>query len=136
MGHYELGLALFETGDWKSAAPQFEAAVARAPKWADAHFSLAAVYARIDRVPDAMTELDTTLALTPNHYRANLLRGRILSLQGNAMGALNNLEKAVQVQPESQEAHLFLADAYGQLGRTVDAERELSAARKYRQKQN
>jgi choline-sulfatase len=130
MGHYELGLALFETGAWKSAAPEFEAAVTRAPKWADAHFSLAAVYARIDRVPDAMTELDTTLGLTPNHYRANLLRGRILSLQGNPVGALNNLEKAVQVQPESQEAHLFLADAYGQLGREADAQRELAAARK------
>ncbi|PYT62514.1 MAG: hypothetical protein DMG46_00725, partial [Acidobacteria bacterium] len=91
--------------------------------------SLGAVYARIDRVPDAMTELDTTLSLTPNHYRANLLRGRILSLQGNPLGALNNLEKAVQVQPESQEAHLFLADAYGQLGREADAQRELAAAR-------
>jgi len=113
----------------KSAAPQFEAAVACAQKWADAHFSLAAVYARIDRVPDAMTELDTTLSLTPNHYRANLLRGRILSLQGNPLGALNNLEKAVQIQPESQEAHLFLADAYGQLGREADAQREQAAAR-------
>ena len=28
MGHYELGLALFETGDWKGAAPEFEAAAA------------------------------------------------------------------------------------------------------------
>ncbi len=64
MGHYELGLALFETGDWKAAAPEFEAAVARAPRWADAHFSLAAVYARIDRVPDAMTELDSTLSIS------------------------------------------------------------------------
>ena len=73
----------FETGDWKAAAPEFEAAVARAPRWADAHFSLAAVYARIDRVPDAMTELDIVLGLSPDHYRANLLRGRILSLQGN-----------------------------------------------------
>ena len=116
----------------KPAAPQFEAAVACAQKWADAHFSLGAVYARIDRVPDAMTELDTTLSLTPDHYRGNLLRGRILSLQGNPLGALNNLEKAVQVQPESQEAHLFLADAYGQLGREADAQRELSAARSAR----
>jgi len=130
MGHYELGLALFETGDWKSAAPQFEAAVARAPRWADAHFSLAAVYARIDRVPDAVTELDTTLSLSPDHYRANLLRGRILSLQGNPLGALDNLEKAAQVQPDSQEAHLFLADAYAQLGRAADSRRELAAARK------
>jgi arylsulfatase A-like enzyme/Flp pilus assembly protein TadD len=130
MGHYELGLALFETGEWKAAAPQFEAAVGRAPKWADAHFSLAAVYARIDRVPDAMTELDTTLALSPGHYRANLLRGRILSLQGNPAAALLNLEKAVEVQPESREAHLFLADAYAQLGRVFDAEKERAAAQR------
>jgi Flp pilus assembly protein TadD len=130
MGHYELGLALFETGDWKGAAPEFEAAAERAPRWADAHFSLAAVYARIDRVPEAMTELDTTLGLSPDHYRANLLRGRILSLQGNPLGALDNLEKATQVQPDSSEAHSFLADAYQQLGRVADAERERAAARK------
>jgi arylsulfatase A-like enzyme/Flp pilus assembly protein TadD len=130
MGRYELGLALFETGDWKGAAPQFEAAVARAPRWADAHFSLAAVYARIDRVPEAMTELDATLGLTPDHYRANLLRGRILSLQGNPAAALANLQKAAQVQPDSREAHLFLADAYEQLGRTLDAQRERSEAQR------
>jgi len=55
-----------------------------------------------------------------------------LSLQGNPLGALNNLEKAVQIQPESQEAHLFLTDAYGQLGREADAQRELAAARSAR----
>jgi arylsulfatase A-like enzyme/Flp pilus assembly protein TadD len=130
MGHYEFGLALFETGDWKAAAPEFEIAVARAPRWADAHFSLAAVYARIDRVPDAMNELGTTLSLAPDHYRANLLRGRILSLQQNPVAALPNLEKARNVQPESREAHLFLADAYEQLGRQSDAQRELAEARK------
>jgi arylsulfatase A-like enzyme/Flp pilus assembly protein TadD len=134
MGHYELGLALFETGNWKDAAPQFEAAVARAPRWADAHFSLAAVYARIDRVPDAMNELDLTLGVSPDHYRANLLRGRILSLQGDAQDALANLEKAVNVEPDSVEAHVFLADAYQQLGRPIDAQRERLAARKINSK--
>jgi tetratricopeptide (TPR) repeat protein len=130
MGHYELGLALFQTGDWKGAAPEFEAAVARAPRWADAHFSLAAVYARIERVPDAMTELDSTLSISPDHYRANLLRGRILTLQGNPLGALNNLEKATQIQADSREAHLFLADAYDQLGRAADAQNERATAQK------
>ena len=128
MGHYELGLALYETGDWKAAAPEFEAAVGRAPRWADAHFSLASVYARIDRVPDAMTELDSCLSISPDHYRANLLRGRILSLQGNPLAALANLENAARVQPDSSEAHLFLADAYKQLGRVFDAERERGLA--------
>ena len=46
-----------------------------------------------------MTELDTTIGLSPDHYRANLLRGRILSLQGNPLGALDNLEKATRVRP-------------------------------------
>jgi choline-sulfatase len=128
MGHYELGLALYETGDWKGAAPEFEAAVQKAPRWADAHFSLASVYARIDRVPEAMTELDTTLKLNPDHYRANLLRGRILSLQNVPDQALPNLQKAVEVQPASVEAHLFLGDAYAQLGRQQDAMRERKEA--------
>jgi arylsulfatase A-like enzyme len=128
MGRYELGLALFETGDWKSAAPQFEAAVARAPKWADAHFSLAAVDARIDRVPKAMEHLDTCLGLSPDHYRANLLRGRLLSLLGRPSEAVPNLEKAARVQPGSQEAHSFLADAYEQLGRTAEARAQRALA--------
>lgn len=128
MGHYELGLALFETGDWKAAAPEFEAAVAKAPRWTDAHFSLAAVYARIDRVPDAMKELAITLSSDPDHYRANLLRGRILSLQNNPEAALPNLERAVKVQPASVEAHLFLADVYAQLGRQLDAKSERAEA--------
>ncbi len=132
MGHYELGLALFETGDWKAAAPQFAAAVTRAPRWTDAHFSLAAVYARIDRVPDAMKELDTALELDPDHYRANLLRGRILSLQQNPTEAVPNLEKAVKVQPNSVEAHAFLAQAYAQLGRQDEAMREQNEADRLR----
>ncbi|MBV8478206.1 MAG: sulfatase-like hydrolase/transferase [Acidobacteria bacterium] len=128
MGHYELGLALFETGDWKAAAPEFEAAVTRAPRWTDAHFSLAAVYARIDRVPEAMKQLDVALAADPDHYRANLLRGRLLSLEDSPEAGLANLQKAAQIQPTSVEAHLFLADAYAQLGRQVDAQAERAEA--------
>ena len=128
LGHYELGLALFETGDWKGAEPQFEAAVAKAPRWADAQFSLASVYARTDRVPEAMEHLDICLSLDPNHYRANLLRGRILSLQHKPSEALLNLKKAAAIQPDSREAHSFLADAYEQLGDAVNAAAERARA--------
>lgn len=77
-----------------------------------------------------MTELDNTLSITPDHYRANLLRGRILALQGNPLGGLNNLERATQIQPDSKEAHLFLAEAYAQLGRIADAQNERAVAQK------
>jgi arylsulfatase A-like enzyme/Tfp pilus assembly protein PilF len=128
MAHYEMGVALFETGDLKTAAGHFEIVVAKMPKFADAHFSLASIYARIDRVGDAVRELGEALALDPGHYRANLLLGRILFLQGNAAAARPHLETAAASASASGEAHLFLAEAYAQLGRADDAQRERAAA--------
>jgi len=128
MAHYEMGLALFETGDWKTAATHFEIVVDHNPKWTDARFSLAAVYARIDRVPDAMALLLTVLEQNPEHYRANLLMGRLLTLKGQVDLAVPHLEKAAQLQPDSSEAHAFLADAYQRLGRSADAQRERARA--------
>jgi Tfp pilus assembly protein PilF len=56
--------------------------------------------------------------------------GRILSLQGNPREALPNLREAAKVNPESREAHLFLADAYEQLGMNPDAQRERAQAQR------
>jgi arylsulfatase A-like enzyme/Tfp pilus assembly protein PilF len=128
MAHYEMGVALFETGDWKTSAQHFEIVVTRMPRFADGRYSLGSVYARIDRVPEALGELRTALELEPRHYRANLLLGRILFLQGQAGSARPHLERAVEVQPDSREAHAFLAEAYEKLGRAADAERERGRA--------
>jgi choline-sulfatase len=132
MAHYEMGMALFETGDWKTAATHFEIVVGRNPTWADARFSLAAVQARIDRVPDAMANLVLVLEQVPGHYRANLLLGRLLTLKGQADAALPYLEKAAEVQADSAEAHAFLADAYERLGRSEEAQRERDKAAELR----
>ena len=64
----------------------------------------------------------------PEHYRANLLLGRMLFLNGNYVDALPLLEKAAQVQSDSSEAHSFLADDYDKLGRVADAARERASA--------
>ena len=109
--HYELGVALYETGDLRTAAGHFEIVASRMPKWADARYSLGSVYARIDRVPDAGRELRAALDLEPRHFRANLLLGRILTLQGDPQRALQYLQTAVDVQPSNAEARQFLADA-------------------------
>jgi arylsulfatase A-like enzyme/Tfp pilus assembly protein PilF len=128
MAHYELGLALVKTGDWQASAPEFEAAVARAPRSAELHFYLAAVYTRLKRVTDAAKEYETTLALDPDHYEANLLFGRLRFLEGNAGACLPNLKKAAKLQPNSIDAHRFLADAYDRLGQKANAIRERAEA--------
>jgi len=130
IGHYELGLALYEAGDLQRAADQFAIVAERMPQWADARYSLASVYARINRVADAVSELTATLAIERRHFRANLLLGRIETLRGRAAEALPYLKVAVDAQPSNAEAHSFLADAYEKLGdaRQAAAERQRAQA--------
>jgi len=132
MAHYEMGIALYETGDLKTAAGHFEIVAARMPKFADARFSLGSVYARIDRVEDGVRELQAALELEPGHYRANLLLGRILTLQGKADAAVPHLQRAATAQPSSSEAQAFLADAYEALGRAADAAQARARAQQLR----
>jgi choline-sulfatase len=124
IAHYELASALYETGDLTTAAAHFAIVASRMPNWADARYSLGSVYARIDRVPDATSELKAALALEPRHFRANLLLGRILTLQGQAAAALPLLHTAVDVEPSTAEAHQFLADAYEKAGDAAEAANE------------
>jgi arylsulfatase A-like enzyme/Flp pilus assembly protein TadD len=111
IAHYELGVALYETGDLNAAAGHFAIVAAKMPAWADARYSLGSVYARIDRVPDALVELRAALALEPRHFRANLLLGRLLTLRGDAAHAVPYLRTALEIQPASADAKQFLADA-------------------------
>ena len=129
IGRYELASALYETGDLRRAADQFAAVAERMPQWADARYSLGAVYARIDRVADAVAELTGAIALEPRHFRANLLLGRLQTLQGRAADAVPHLKTAVEVQPDNAEAHDFLADAYDKIGDSQGAASERASAR-------
>jgi choline-sulfatase len=124
IAHYEMGVVLYETGDLHTAASHFDIVAARMPKWADARYSLGSVYARIDRVTDAIGELRAALELEPRHFRASLLLGRIFTLQGQAPAAIQYLQTATSVQPASAEAHQFLADALDKAGRSAEAAEE------------
>jgi arylsulfatase A-like enzyme/Flp pilus assembly protein TadD len=127
--HYELAVGLYETGDLGRAAQEFELVAARMPRWADARYSVGSVYARIDRVPDAVRELRAAIDLEARHFRGNLLLGRILTLQGQAAAALPYLRTATDVDPTSSEAHSFLADAYEKTGNTAEAVKERQRAK-------
>jgi len=87
------------------------------PKWADARYSLGSVYARINRIDDAVRELRAAIGLEPRHPRGNLLLGRILTLQGHAAAAVPHLQIAVEVDPGSAEARKFLVEAQDQVRR-------------------
>jgi len=128
MAQYELAICLYETGDVKTAAAHFEILVENRSDWTDARYSLASIYARTGRPQEAAKNLLEVLQGEPDHYRANLLLGRMLFLNDNFDEARQYLEKAAAVQTDSGEAHSFLADEYERLGRAGDAARERAEA--------
>jgi arylsulfatase A-like enzyme len=126
--HYSLGLAFFQAGDLTSAAPQFEAAIARNPGSAEMRYSLASIYVRIDRMEDAKKQLAKALAIEPNLFDANLMMGQIFVVQKKPQSAISYLKKASSLRPNAPEPHRYLADAYIQVGQKEIAERERSLA--------
>jgi choline-sulfatase len=130
---YELGLALYETGAWQESTPFFEFVARRRKNFPDAQYSLASVYARVQRVPEAVELLQAVLKISPEHFRANLLLGRILSLQHQPEEALPYLKQAAVSEPTNFEPHAFLADAYDQLGNSqaADIERDRAESLKH-----
>jgi arylsulfatase A-like enzyme/Tfp pilus assembly protein PilF len=128
--HFELGMALAQTDDWMGAAAQLEAALVRIPDSDEIHFDLATAYEHSGRIPDAIKNYQTTLRLNPNNYNANLMFGRLLGMHDDASKALPYLQKAVKLQPQSPDAHKFLANVYTELGQEENARSELAEAQR------
>lgn len=126
--HFELGVALGETGDWAGSAVQLESAVSKAPDSDDLHFCLAMAYDKLGRASDAEKSFRSTLSINPDHYRANLFLGRLLGMENNPSAALPFLQKAVTLQPQSPDAHKFLANVYIELGQLQNARQEQAQA--------
>jgi tetratricopeptide (TPR) repeat protein len=92
------------------------------------HFYLGLVYQQTSRNDEALAEFKDALRWDPKNFPANLLLGRMYIKQQKAADALPLLQKAAKLHPDATDPHRLLADAYTQLGRPEDANRELLEA--------
>ena len=98
------------------------------PDSAQLHFFLGFVQLHLKHVPEATAELESSLRIDPDHFAANLKYGEMLLIEGHPNDALPKLSRAVKLDPESAEAHRYLADTYEQLGQAQEATRERAKA--------
>lgn len=126
----QLGKALMGVGDFAAAVPELEFAVTRIPSYAEAHLFLETAYAHTNRIPETIKECQTVLSFFPDHFGSYLILGRFLELSGDFAGAVPKLKRAAALNPKAAEPHMFLGDAYDQLGRKVDAARERTLAKR------
>lgn len=144
---FNLGLAALRLGDTAGAARSFREALGRRPDDAEARASLAAVEGEeaasrslpTSLAPRVKTQLSGPLraqgsarapasARRAMHVRLHLDRAGELQHAGKLAEAEREFSEAVLIAPESEEAHMGLAEVYRRQGRTEDAIRELRAA--------
>ncbi len=124
------GEALDEMKDSKGAIEQFRAAVKADPHLPDVYFGLGYLLWVDAQYQDAMPEFQAELENNPNHAQAlaYLADSRMKLNSSEPTGPL--LEKAVQLDPRIELAHLDLATLYDGAGHKDEALKELLTAEK------
>ncbi len=125
---FQLAKSLMATQDFEGAMAELENVVAKVPNLVEAHSFLELVYARVNRLSDAIKECQTVLQYEPDDYGSYLILGQSQGRSGDPQAGLASLKKAVELHPEVPVAHAWMADIYDQLGQKADADRERAEA--------
>jgi predicted Zn finger-like uncharacterized protein len=107
----ERGLLFEESGDVEKAIDQFKSALAKAPDDPDLQLRVGSAYVVIGRPDDALPMLRKALERRPASGEAHHYIGRALMLKGRGeqADALRYLKRAVDLDPNRAEFHVYLA---------------------------
>lgn len=89
---------------------------------------LAAILLRRGQTAEADALGERVIALAPEHPGGHVVRGAVAVLSGAEQDALAQLDRAIELDPQHQEALLWRAQAGLRVGRPRDANRDLFAA--------
>lgn len=121
------GSAWLALGENALAAEDIRAAARIAPEQAYVHYLLSFVCANEGDHERAIGAVESAIALQPHaHYFAR--RAELLTKQKDFHRALASAEKALQLDPNLEAAHISRSIALFKLGRTSDAEAMLHSA--------
>jgi len=97
------------------------------PNFADGHAFLANVLNYVGRAEEALGIIKTAIRINPHHpFWYIHIKGQCLLLLGRYEEAIPAFQAAIERNPTFAPPHRFLLATYGHLGRTEDAEWEIS----------
>lgn len=129
--HILFGQAYEQTNYPLEAEREFKRALAINPKQPKANFFLGYVilqHGGSARLAEAGQAFEKELQLAPDDFFANFFAGVVASSENNHKKAIGLLQKAIQINPKSSEAHLFLGQSQVETGDLKSAERNLRHA--------
>jgi choline-sulfatase len=125
---YSRAIMLSSTGHLPEATAEFQEVLKQDPQNVLAHFYLAVCYHRLRRLDDSAKELDATLAIAPDYWRAEELLGSIWLEKKNYVRAREQFTHLLKIAPGDYGAHYNLGILASRDGRWEEAQRQLRAA--------
>ncbi len=124
----QLGRALLERGQTRSAIDELRTALQLDPGATDARYELARSLRESNDLAGAEAELKELLRQNPDFPDAHALLGTVLLEQGDNQAAIEALSVALRQTPNDAMLHNNLGVALDQLGRVDEAEQEFRRA--------
>jgi tetratricopeptide (TPR) repeat protein len=119
--HYQYGLILLGDHAAKGVS-EMDAAMQLSPSDSAPHISLAQYYQDLEQYDKATVHADKALELDPASVPAHLLKGQLLSAEGDASAAIAELESTRKMSPGDSQVLWALMRAYHKAGRNEEAE--------------
>jgi tetratricopeptide (TPR) repeat protein len=131
--HYELGVVLARSGGDNEAIKELQTAVKLKPDGAEARYQLGLILERKKDGRAAKEQIEAFEQLKQGTTRQSLAtpwsnRANELLKQGNAKGAVEAYQKALELEPNDAKLHFNLAIALSRLKDGMGQERELKKA--------
>ena len=130
---YLLGTALLHQGQEQRGALMIER-ILRNGDTAEAHMLMAVTQMKANEKKRAIDEVDRAIALNPALPEAYSLRGRLAFLSSDLQGAETAFHKALDLDPNSFDALLWLGTLLRQQGQLTEAHSRLERAIQLRPK--
>lgn len=119
---------LWREFDWKAAEQGFRKAIELNPGYSTAHLWLALYLAAMERMDEALAEIQLAYELDPLSRVTNLNRARILHFARQYDQAIARCRKTIEMFPDYLVAHRRLGMSYGEKGLSQEAEAEFRKA--------
>lgn len=128
---YNKAIELGNGGDRKGAVVQLKLAIEEAPKFMLAHNEMGVQYMKLGDLPSSDEAFAQALKLDPQAYMPMMNRGIVLFMLRKFAEAVPVLREASAIKPNEAVGHYFLGQALANLGKFVEAEKELQSAIKF-----
>jgi tetratricopeptide (TPR) repeat protein len=136
LAHYLLGELYIFKSRIPEAVKELEAELAINPGHAATYYRLADAYTRVMKWEDAEKLLQRSIWLDATASGPYILMGKVLLKKGESQLALRSLDRALNMDPNNYVGHYLRGQAYRNLGKNAEAEREMKLSEQLQAAQN